>query len=97
MAELASGIDWNSLLHQDPGLPFLVVFGIAGIVATTAIVAVQWRKAQQVTGEARLKELMIQRGFNAEEIKSVINAGLGQKRTCQRQGRRAYPDPVETC
>ena len=94
MPRLLAEIDWNSLLHQDPGLPFLVVFGIAGIVGLTAIIAVQWRKAQQVSSEARLKELMIERGFTAEEIKDVINASIGQKRASQPRSPRARPEPV---
>ena len=69
MYELAS-FDWGELLEM-PTLIFLV----GGVIAVTAIVATQWRQAQKTSDNARLKEQMIQRGFSADEIERVINAG----------------------
>lgn len=98
MQQLLAGaeIDWNSLLHRDPGLAFLVSLGLAALVALTAIIAVQWRKTRQVDSEARLKELMIQRGFTSTEITSVIAASLSRKRESQSHRSRTYPDPLIT-
>ena len=71
-------IDWNSLLLHDL-FPVLVLLGVVGLIGVTAIIAVQWRKAQ----ELRLKEKMIDRGFTADEIVQIINARVSEKRRCQ--------------
>jgi hypothetical protein len=72
MYELAS-FDWGELLEM-PTLIFLV----GGVIAITAIVADQWRRAQKTSDEARLKEQMIQRGFSADEIERVIKTGASR-------------------
>ncbi len=72
---LLAQIDWNKLLETPFALPMLMVFGVGGFIALTSIIAVQWRK----TNEVRLKEKMIDRGFTAEEIASVINARVGKE------------------
>ena len=71
-------IDWNTLLQKPDVLPLLLFLGVGGLVLLTAIIAVQWRKAQQATCAARLKERMIERGYSAEEIKTVLSAGGGR-------------------
>ena len=80
MVLLLSEVDWNSLLHEPDMLPIMLVTGFAGIIGLAAIIAPQWRKAQQAGNEARLKERMIERGFTADEIKTVINASAEGKR-----------------
>lgn len=90
MPGLSAVVDWNSLLHQDPGLPFLASLGLAALVAITAIIAVQWRKAHQANNEACLKAKMIDRGFTADEIKSVITAGVGHKRAKRAHRHREF-------
>ncbi len=90
MPGLLAKVDWNSLLHQDPGLAFLVVFGLAALVGLTAIIAVQWRKAHQANNEACLKAKMIDHGFTADEIKSVLNAGVGHERAQRAHRQREF-------
>ena len=79
-------IDWNSLLHHDPGMPFFLVgLAIGGFVSVTAIVAVQWRKAQQTSYEATLKAKMIDRGFSADEIIKVVGVSTAPRRKHRHQ------------
>ena len=94
MPPLLAEIDWNTLLQQDPGLPFLAAIGMIMIVALTAIIAVQWRKANQLATEARLKELMIQRGFSAQEIVDVIGVKIDRRQTEQPHCPDVHADPV---
>ncbi len=76
MLPVLAEIEWNSLL-ADPGLVVVfAVWAIVGLVVLGAIIAIQWRKVQQAKNEAGLKERMIERGFTADEIVSVINAGV---------------------
>ena len=68
MVAALAQIDWNSLLkHND--FQVIMVFAMAALIAITAIIAIQWRKVQEV----RLKEKMVDRGFTAEEIGRVMN------------------------
>jgi hypothetical protein len=77
MPLLLGEIDWNSLF-ADPGLLVVVaVWIIVGGVVLGAIIAVQWRKVEQTRAEARLKERMVERGFTADEIVKVTDAGAG--------------------
>ena len=80
MMPMLAEIDWNSLLHNTDMLPLLLVIGSTTAVLLTAIIAVQWRKAQQASYEAVLKQQMIGRGFTAEDIKVIIDAGAANKR-----------------
>jgi hypothetical protein len=75
MSLLLAEIDWNSLLNKPDILPMLLAFGTTAIVILGVTIAVQWRKVRQAEHDARLKEQMIQRGFSADEIEKVINAG----------------------
>ncbi len=77
---LLADVDWNSLLQKPDMLPLLIVTGFAGIIGLTAIIAPQWRKAKQASDEARLKERMIERGFTADEIETVIKAAAAPER-----------------
>jgi len=90
-------IDWNMLL-ADPGLLILVaVWTIIGVVVLGTVIAIQWRKAQQARREAELKHEMIERGFTAQEIVSVINAGVAAgkpRKTPRRAGQ--VPARVDT-
>ncbi len=90
-----AGIDWNALLSKPDMLPLLIVTGFAGIIGLVAIIVPQWRKAKQAGDEARLKERMIERGFTADEIVSVINAGLGNHRTRKASRGTAKNTPLQ--
>ena len=50
--------------------------GTICLLGITVIIAVQWRKAQQAMSEARLKRVMVERGYTAEEITTVLIASL---------------------
>jgi hypothetical protein len=45
------------------------------LVAVVWIVAHQWRKTRVAAYNARLKQLMIERGMSADEIERVLRAG----------------------
>ncbi len=93
MLSLLAQIDWNTLLKEPDVLPLLVLVPTFGIVGLAAIVAPQWRKAQQANAEARLKERMIERGFTADEIISVIDSGAGRKRVTKAANRPRSTEP----
>ena len=78
MSSLLAEIDWNTLLGDRELLTVVVVWAIVGIVVLGIIIAIQWRKVQQSKRDADLKERMIERGFTADEIVSVINAGTSR-------------------
>ncbi len=67
-------LDWNSLLQQGPGLPFMVVFSLMAIVAVAAIVAPQWRRVRLAEADARLKRQMIEQGYSADDIKTILDS-----------------------
>lgn len=59
------------------GVAVVVTFiSIAGGVAIISVVAVQWRKTRVAAYNARLKQIMIERGMSVEEIERVIAAGV---------------------
>ena len=80
MLLLLTDVDWDTLLNKPDMLPLLTVTGFAGLIGLAAIIAPQWRRAKQASDEARLKERMIERGFTADEIKTVISASAAPKR-----------------
>ncbi len=84
MRDLMAEIDWNTLLQQPDALGMLIGLGSMTIIILGVTIAVQWRKVQQAKYNAELKERMIERGFTAEEIERVINAGADQKRVGKR-------------
>ncbi len=84
MRDLMAEIDWNTLLQQPDAIGMLIGLGSMTIIILGVTIAVQWRKAQQARYNAELKERMIERGFTAEEIERVINAGTTQKRVGKR-------------
>ena len=100
MPPLLAQIDWDSLLREDFGMivvPLIMLTGTVGIVALAAIVTPQWRKAQQTRAEARLKERMVERGYSADEIIRVINAGVGRGRAKKPTDQRTCSELVTTC
>lgn len=61
---------WSQLLKM-PTLVFIV----GGVIALFAIVLPQWRRVREVEASSRLKQKMIDRGYSADEIERVLNAG----------------------
>lgn len=45
------------------------------VVVTVWIIAHQWRKTRVAAYNAKLKQLMIERGMSASEIRDVLEAG----------------------
>jgi len=76
-------IDWDTLLRQDHGMVLYVLAGCVTviIISVTATIAAEWRRVRVVDADARLKELMIQRGYSVEEISCVLSAGTAGRRT----------------
>ena len=62
--------DWSRLLK-----PETLIFIMAGVVAVSAIVLAHWSRVREVEAASRLKQKMIDRGFSADEIERVLNAG----------------------
>ena len=98
MLSVLAEVDWNSLLLDEPYLLAVVAVWVlvAGVVLG-AIIAVQWRKVQQAKYEAGLKEQMLERGFTADEIISVINAGASRGRVGKLAGRVTETPNVPCC
>jgi hypothetical protein len=56
----------------------VLVFLSGGVlIALTAIVAHHWRRLRQLEIETALKQTLLQKGMNAEEIERVVNATQG--------------------
>jgi hypothetical protein len=67
----------------------IAIFVMGGIVAVVSVLSYQWRKHREVAYNARLKQLMIERGMTADEIERVVQATqneLGQngRKKCDR-------------
>jgi uncharacterized membrane protein YcjF (UPF0283 family) len=70
---------WEMLFLSHPQhLVALVGLAALTIIAVVALITTQWRRIRQTEAQARLKEQMIQRGYSAQEIIAVINAGEGR-------------------
>ena len=55
------------------------VWGIAAlVVALVSIIGPQWRRVHCNSEAARLIRQMVDRGFSADEIERVLNAGMSQ-------------------
>lgn len=74
-------INWVELFKGSSGenLGPVVVVVCIFLLVTVSIVGSHWRKARLL----RLKEEMVERGFTAQEIAMVINAGQGHDRSSQ--------------
>lgn len=73
--DMLAQVDFNALFTHEY---FVVAFawGVIGLVAVTGIVARQWRRVRVAEAEAGLKARMIDRGYSADEIERVLQAGL---------------------
>ncbi len=84
MASQLAEIDWNMLLQSPDILIALMMPAAFVLIILGVTIAIQWRKAQQAKYDAELKLRMIERGFTAEEIKTVISTSTG--RSARRTG-----------
>ena len=97
MPLLLAEIDWNMLL-ADPGLLLVfAVWAIVGGVVLGTIIAIQWRKVEQTKAEAKLKQQLTERGFTADDIIRVINAGASRGRVGKVAGRVTETPDVPCC
>ena len=73
--DMLAEINFNALFTHEY---FVVAFawGVIGLVAVTAIIARQWRRVRVAEAEAGIKARMIDRGYSADEIETVLQAGL---------------------
>jgi hypothetical protein len=78
MAWLLADIDWNTLLQAPDTLITLVMPITFVLIILGVTIAIQWRRVQQAKYDAELKLRMIERGFTAEEIKTVISTSTGR-------------------
>ena len=62
-----------TLLLASDGEMVIVGF-VAMIITVVSVIAVQVRKTRQAAYDARLKQMMIERGMSSQEIRQVINA-----------------------
>jgi len=53
-----------------------IVLAAGVIVAVISTIAVQWRKEREAAYNARLKQIMLERGMSAADIARVIDAGV---------------------
>lgn len=58
----------------------VVFFSVAGVVAICTTIAWNIRKSKEAAYNARLKQMMIERGMNANEIDVVIRSEPNGKR-----------------
>ena len=78
MSPLLAEIDWNALLQTPDALIALVMPVTFVLIILGVTIAIQWRKVQQAKYDAELKLRMIERGFTAEDIKTVISTSTGR-------------------
>jgi hypothetical protein len=85
--------DWNALIQQEDGILVMVLAMCATIliISVTAVIAIEWRRIQVAKINARLKELMIQRGYSVEEISTVIGARGPKPRRVRPSAGRSSP------
>lgn len=58
----------------------LVVFGMGTLIAIVVIISTQWRSHKEAAYNARLKQMMIERGMSPTEITHVIQASPSRPR-----------------
>jgi hypothetical protein len=81
MAAILADTNWSAVLQQSDALTIVLIPVCLTAILLGSVIAVQWRKVRQAECDAHLKEQMIARGFTAEEIVSVIDAGGGPSRS----------------
>ena len=74
MTMLANGLPLLAMRDSDM-FAFLVVFiSIGAFVAVVSVIAFNWRRTKEAGYNARLKQLMIERGMSGQEIERVMVA-----------------------
>jgi pilus assembly protein TadC len=76
---------------EDVGLAAIIV-GAIMIIAVTGIISVQRRKGREAAYNARLKQIMLERGMSADEIARVVAAGRDEDIDAKILGTRSGRD-----
>ena len=76
--EVASGIDWDRFVNNDV-FPVVIIWVAVAIMIVIWVLAVQWRRVRIAEAEVGLKLKMLERGYSADEIAKVLQAGLPTK------------------
>ncbi len=82
-------IDWNAVVQAPDFFVFPVLISV-GLIVLGIVVTVQWRKVQQAKYGMYLKERLIERGFSADEIVNIVNAGAPPERTTRTKRRQSF-------
>jgi hypothetical protein len=70
------------LLSNLNGWGLILITAVAGVIAVplicgvTAIIASHWLKVRESDNDTKLKQDMLDRGMSADEIKTVLEAGM---------------------
>ncbi len=69
---------------------------LGGVLVFASLAVVQWRMEQQAKCDAYLKERLLERGFEADEIIKVVNAGMRKQRAPGAEEQPTRCEPVLT-
>jgi len=75
---LAGGIDWDRFVNGDV-FPVMAVWTVIAIMIVIWVVVVQWRRVRIAEADVGLKLRMLERGYSADEIAKVLQAGVPAK------------------
>lgn len=78
------------VLAMSDNLTGVIAMSLTATVAIIWIIANRYRKVQEAAYNARLKQIMIERGLSAEEIERIITASPTRS-----HGRRPDYDDIE--
>ena len=75
--------------HETDMILGLATFGAATVISVVGILSTQIRRTRVAAYEARLKQLMLERGMSVEEIERVMLTGSGvSSRSAKKAARR---------
>ena len=89
-------INWSEVV-QNPDFFMLPMFAMFCVTALGTIIAVQCRKASQAKYEACIKQRLVERGFKADDIVRVVEAGKTRRRFIKSPKRDAFISPAACC
>jgi hypothetical protein len=81
---IAGRIDWDKFVNGDV-FPVMVVWTVIAIMIVIWVVAVQWRRVRIAEADVGLKLRMLERGYSADEIAKVLEAGVPAKEQKRRR------------
>lgn len=73
--QATGGVDWNQFLNGDV-FPGVVISAITALIIVIWVVVVQWRRVRIAEADVGLKLRMLERGYSADEIAKVLDAGI---------------------